>query len=353
MDILCSSRIKVDDKRSSGRSTSLCNSFQEEGKGVWFSIQEVRKGSFSSTQRKRDLSKIQCYGCQGFGQFKGDCPKMANNNKRKGKQHASTTDIEDENLKKVKGDMTRERGNISSMMEKRMAQRVELGYNHSYVVKGVGKASIEMESGNNVHLSNVLYIPGLKKNLVPISCLEDKGDRVAFVYGKVLVWSKVSSIDDARVIGIHDGKLYRLISQSNQALVHDEINPSCALGKNIKKPFLNSDNIAKETLDLIHSDVCGPMLAKLLVGLFYFVTFVDDFSHKTWIYLLNSKDEVFDKFQEVKAEVENLIGKKIKILRSDNGGEYTLKELVAFCKKHGIKRELIVPYNPQRNGVAE
>jgi hypothetical protein len=62
---------------------------------------------------------------------------------------------------------------------------VEFGDNNSYAIKGLGKASIKMESGNNVHLNNVLYVPGLKKNLVSISCLEDKGDRIAFVDGKV------------------------------------------------------------------------------------------------------------------------------------------------------------------------
>jgi len=58
---------------------------------------------------------------------------------------------------------------------------------------------------------------------------------------------------------------------------------------------------------------------------------------------LKSKDEVFEKFQGFKAEVKNMITKKIKTLRLDNGGEYTSKELVAFCKQAGIKRELIVP----------
>jgi hypothetical protein len=66
-----------------------------------------------------------------------------------------------------------------------------------------------------------------------------------------------------------------------------------------------------------------------------------------------SKDEVFTKFQEFKAEIENLTNKKIKTLRTDNGGEYTSKEFIAFCKSAGIRRELIVPHNPQQNGVAE
>ena len=62
--------------------------------------------------------------------------------------------------------------------------------------------------------------------IVYVSYLEDKGDRFAFVDGKVLVWSKGSSIDDARVIRIHDGRFCRLVSQPDRALVHDEIDPS-------------------------------------------------------------------------------------------------------------------------------
>jgi hypothetical protein len=266
--------------------------------------------------------------------------------------------------------MTGDHVNLSSMREKRISHRVELGDNNSYAVKGIGKASIELESGNNVHLSNVLYVPGLKKNLVSISCLEDKGDIIAFVDGKVLVWPKGSSIDDARVIGIHDGRLYKLLGQNTQSLVHDEVNPSelwhrryahlhyqafpslnqmvvgvpelqpvhegvcrgCALGKNVKKPFPSSENRSKEILNLIHSYVCGPMLVKSLGGSLYYVIFIDDFSRKTWMYLLKMKDEVFDKFQEFKAEVENLTDKKIKTLRSDNGGEYTSKELISFLQ---------------------
>jgi len=69
--------------------------------------------------------------------------------------------------------------------------------------------------------------------------------------------------------------------------------------------------------------------------------------------LLKSKDEVFEKFQEFKDEVENLTENKIKVLRYDNGGEYTSKELIAFCKNAGIKRKLIAPYNLEQNGVVE
>ena len=103
--------------------------------------------------------------------------------------------------------------------------------------------------------------------------------------------------------------------------VHEGVCRGCALGKNIKKPFPNSDNRSKGILDLIHSNVCGPMPVKSLGGSLYYVTFIDDFSRKTWLYLLKTKDEVFSKLQEFKAEVKNLTDKKIKTIRSDNGGE--------------------------------
>ena len=68
---------------------------------------------------------------------------------------------------------------------------------------------------------------------------------------------------------------------------------------------------------------------------------------------MKNKSEVFKKFKEFKALIENQSKKKIKTLRSDNGGEYTSKEFEAFCKEVGIKRELTTPYNTQQNGVAE
>jgi hypothetical protein len=257
-------------------------------------------------------------------------------------------------------------------------------------VEGFGQAAIKMKIGNYVHLRNVLYVPGLEKNLVSISCLEDKGNKIAFVDGKVLSWHKDSSIENARVIESREGNLYRLLEQNEEALVHDEVNPNelwhirythinyqalpflkrmvegipelqsthegickgCALGKNINKPFPSNNNRSKEILDLIHSYVCGPMPVKYLGGSYY-VIFIDDYSIKTWLYLPKTKDEVFNKFQEFKAEIENLTNKKIKTLRTDNGGEYTSKDFFAFCKSAGIRRELTVPHNPQQNGVAE
>jgi hypothetical protein len=135
--------------------------------------------------------------------------------------------------------------------------------------------------------------------------------------------------------------------------VHEGICRECALGKNVKNPFPSSDNRYNEILDLINSDVCGPMPIKYLGGPLYYVTFIHDYSKNTWLNVLKTKDEVFNKFQEFKAEIENLTNKKIKTLRKNNGGEYTSKEFVSICKSTRIGMELIVPHNPQQIGVVE
>jgi hypothetical protein len=115
---------------------------------------------------------------------------------------------------------------ISNLNEKNTPYKVDLGDKITYPVEGFGQASVKLKTGNNVHLSNVLYVPSLEKNLVSISFLEDKGNIIAFVYGKVLSWHKDSSIENTRVIGTREGNLYRLLEQNEEALVHDEVNPN-------------------------------------------------------------------------------------------------------------------------------
>jgi transposase InsO family protein len=112
-------------------------------------------------------------------------------------------------------------------------------------------------------------------------------------------------------------------------------------------PFSKEGRQAEEALELIHSDVCGRMSSSSINGYVYYVSFM--------IILIKYLDifEVFNKIKEFKALIENLSERKIKILRSDNGGEYTSKDFVSFCRDVGIKRELTTPYNPQQNGVAE
>ena len=134
---------------------------------------------------------------------------------------------------------------------------------------------------------------------------------------------------------------------------HEGVWKGCAQGKNIKNPFPKRDNKEKGTLELIHLDICVPMPSTSLSGYVYYVSFINGYSCKTWVYFLKSKDEVLGKFKEFKALIENISERKIKILRLDNVGEYTSKEFGSLCRDARIKRELTTPYNPQQNGVLE
>ena len=89
------------------------------------------------------------------------------------------------------------------------------------------------------------------------------------------------------------------------------------------------------------------MSSSSLSGYAYYVSFIDDFSRKTWVYFMKNKDEVFSKFKEFKALIENHTEKNIKTIRSDNGKEFTSNEFKDLCKDLGIKRDLLTPYNPQ------
>jgi hypothetical protein len=210
-----------------------------------------------------------------------------------------------------------------------------------YPIKGVGEDSYKLNSGKPMKMKEVLYVLGLKKNLLSILSLDKKGFRVAFIDGQVFMWPRGKTLDDAVVIGVEGGGLYKLKGHSNSAMVHDIVNPSelwhrgfshlhykslsvvrkivtnlseiqaepdsvckgCAQGKNVKHSFPNSNSRAKGFLDIVHSDVCRPMLIASLSGYVYYVSFIDDYSRKTWIDLLKEKNEVFAKFKEFKALV--------------------------------------------------
>jgi hypothetical protein len=240
--------------------------------------------------------------------------------------------------------MTGYKGSLSNLIHKDSPHNVKLGDDYQYPIKGVGEASYKLDSGKAMRMKDVLYVPGLKKNLLSISTLDEKGFRVAFVDGEVLMWPKGKTFDDAVVIGVQEGGLYKLKGRSDSTLIHDTVNSSelwhrrfshlhyralpivskmvtglpeiqvnpdgvckgCAQGKNVKNPFPSSDSRAKGVLDIVHSDVCGPMSTPSLNGYIYYVSFIDDYSRKTWIYFLKSKGEVFGKFKEFKALVENL-----------------------------------------------
>jgi len=128
----------------------------------------------------------------------------------------------------------------------------------------------------------------------------------------------------------------------------------CMKGKQCRNPFPESDRDRKrEKLELVHSDVCGPIKPVSLGGNRYYVLFVDHKSRKTWVYLMKKKSEVFSHFKRWKVMVEKQSGKKILNFRTDRGGEYMSNEFRNFLLDEGITHELSVAGTPQQNGVAE
>jgi hypothetical protein len=105
------------------------------------------------------------------------------------------------------------------------------------------------------------------------------------------------------------------------------------MGKMARTPFSRRMERATDLLEIIHTDVCGPMSAATRGGYCYFLTFTDDLSRYVYIYLMKHKSETFKKFKEFQSEVENHCNKKIKFLCSDRGGEYLSYEFGMHLNK--------------------
>ena len=107
---------------------------------------------------------------------------------------------------------------------------------------------------------------------------------------------------------------------------------ACALRKQHRNEFPNHEEKRQtELLELIHTNVCGPMQTRSLCGAWYFLIFVDDRSRFTWAYFIRRKNDVFEYFKEFRIKVKKQTGKYIKILRSDQGGEYTSGDFRRYC----------------------
>ncbi|CAG9135108.1 unnamed protein product [Plutella xylostella] len=129
---------------------------------------------------------------------------------------------------------------------------------------------------------------------------------------------------------------------------------ACIEGKQSRLPFPSkSSSRADEVLGLVHTDLCGPMQKPSFSGARYFLLFIDDFTRKTYVYFLKTKNETFESFRQFKALVENQTERKIKILRSDGGGEFVNSQFQKFLKEAGIRHQTTVPHSPAQNGVVE
>ncbi|GJT35539.1 retrotransposon protein, putative, ty1-copia subclass, partial [Tanacetum coccineum] len=164
--------------------------------------------------------------------------------------------------------------------------------------------------------------------------------------GSALLWHyRLGHISKKRTEKLqHDGLLNSTDLRAFEKCV------TCMSGKMVRKPYTHQVKRAKDLLGLIHTDVYGPFKIMSRQGASYFITFTDDFSRYGYVYLLKHKHEVFETFKVFQKEVENQLGKTIKLLRSNRGGEYMSKEFLDHLKDHGIIAHRTPPYTPQHNG---
>ena len=152
--------------------------------------------------------------------------------------------------------------------------------------------------------------------------------------------------------------------------VKDFFCQGCMTGKGHRDPFpKKSSSKSTKLLELIHSDVSGPMETPSFGGSNYFVTFIDDYSRWTVVYTMKRKSEVFECFKRFHKTAEKHTGQKlksinlirgncktreqIKKIRTDNGGEYLSHEFSSYLREYGILHQLTIAYTPQQNGTAE
>lgn len=129
---------------------------------------------------------------------------------------------------------------------------------------------------------------------------------------------------------------------------------SCQLGKHVWSSFPSStQSHAHSPFHVVHSDVCGPSRVTSPVGHRYFVTFIDEFSRCTWIFLLKDRSELLSVFQNFFKEIQNQFGCSIRILRSDNAKEYFSTSFNSFMSENGVIHQSSYPHTPKQNGIVE
>ncbi|GJW76472.1 putative ribonuclease H-like domain-containing protein [Tanacetum coccineum] len=135
---------------------------------------------------------------------------------------------------------------------------------------------------------------------------------------------------------------------------NDQTCVACLKGKQHKASCKSKiQNSISQPLFMLHMDLFGPTFVSSLMNKKYCLVVTDDYSRFTWVFFLASKDETSDILKSFITQIENLVDKKVKIIRCDNGTEFKNRVMSEFCEKKGIKREFSVARTPQQNGVAE
>nr|GFA01177.1 hypothetical protein [Tanacetum cinerariifolium] len=264
-------------------------------------------------------------------------------------------------------------------------------------VEAIGLFYLCLPSGLEIVLNNCHCAPSITKGVISVFCLYEDGfinrfmnntiqvSRNNMVYFSAIPWDGIFEIDlsdsytnESSIYAVSNKRaklnldsallwhcrLGHISKKRIEKLQHDgllnstdlrafEKCVSCMSRKMARKTYTHQVKRAKDLLGLIHTGVCGPFKIMSRQGANYFVTFTDDFSRYGYVYLLKHKHEVFETFKLFQKDVKNQLGKTIKSLCSDRGGEYTSQEFLDHLKDHEIIAHRTPPYTLQHNGVSE
>ena len=371
----------------------------------------LKKGKGKGKQGKAKVAKKdptkdkgQCFHCGKDGHWKRNCKEyLAERAKQKLDEASGTfmislhlSDSYDNTWVLDTGSAYHICNSLQVLARPRRLERGEMdlkmGNGAKVAVLAVGEVALHLPSGAFIALDACYFVPSIIKNIISISCLTVSGYKFVFENNgcSILLDDKIitkgtlhnglfmldttphimninvskrkrDELNSAylwhcRLGHIHERRIQKLLNDGYldpfDYVSYATCEP-CIRGKLTNSPFSGTGERATELLELIHSDVCGPMSTHAIGGYSYFITFTDDFSRYGYVYLMKYKSEAFEKFREYKNEVENQTGKSIKTLRSDRGGEYLSTEFTHFLKDHGILSQWTPPYTPQLNGVSE
>lgn len=251
------------------------------------------------------------------------------------------------------------------------------------------KGNIETEK---CLIKNVLYVPDLEKNLLSVNAITDNDGTVTFTDKNVYIKKNdLTLIGNKTNTGLYTID-FNTIEYANSAILKDSVldwhiklgHPSSEIMKNMlknnlvigmdikiqdikdfsdcetchkakqtRKPHKSIRHRAQRPLEIIHSDLCGPINPSTYNDEKYILTFLDDYTHHLKIQLLKRKDETTEYIKNYIEESERKYGKNISTIRCDNGGEYSSTDLKQYAFKKGIIIDYTIPYTPQLNGKAE
>jgi Integrase core domain len=274
--------------------------------------------------------------------------------------------------------MTWNKNKLTNITQNKDPQHVIVANGNEVQIHGYGTTKFLTKD-----VKNILYLPEFNSNLLSISKITQELNCNVIFSPKTVIFQDRESGKKIGEGSLENG-LYYLNENTNKChmslslvdrdkLLHWRFgHPSdqilnklfyykldskncdvCKFSKQSRLPFPLSINKSAKCFDLIHSDVWGPAPIDSYNHFKYFVTFIDDFSRTTWVFLLKGKDEVFLKFLEFYNFIENQYNANLKIFRSDNGTEYVNKNFIEFFKQKGILHQTTCINTPEQNGVSE